>query len=278
MVVGISIEQVERAEAEAWFALEAAMPEPLRSEQGLVARRTGGAVVLSVRADMSGYWSQTLGLGHDEPVTAELMTRICRFYREQNTPAATIQLASALQPDDWEAICARESLTRGRTIVQLVAEVQAVLAKYEGFARLEPELRLEPISPAHARSWATMTVDVFGSQLAGIPEMFEACVGRRGWHVFGVWHGNQLVSGGLSVAVDGVALLFAGATRPGFRGRGAQSALIVARARAAAQAGCRWLVTQTETEGPGTHNSSLHNLLRLGFEAVYERPGWALKP
>jgi GNAT superfamily N-acetyltransferase len=179
---------------------------------------------------------------------------------------------------DEESICAREGLTRAHSIVQLVAEAPTVIARYEELAGLDPELRLEPIGSAHARSWATMTSDVFESQLAGIPEMFEACVGRRDWHVFGVWHGDQLVSGGLSATVDDVALLFAGATRPEYRGRGAQSALIAARARAAAQAGCRWLVTQTGAENPGTHNSSLHNLLRLGFEAVYERPSWGLKP
>jgi hypothetical protein len=34
------------------------------------------------------------------------------------------------------------------------------------------------------------------------------------------------------------------------------------------------LVAETGAEAPGTHNSSLHNMLRLGFEVAYERPNW----
>jgi hypothetical protein len=38
--------------------------------------------------------------------------------------------------------------------------------------------------------------------------------------------------------------------------------------------GCRWLIAETGAETPGRHNSSLHNLLRAGFTAVYHRQDW----
>jgi hypothetical protein len=82
----------------------------------------------------------------------------------------------------------------------------------------------------------------------------------------------------MCVIIDGAAQLFAGATAPQYRQRGSQTAVIAARAQVAAEAGCRWVVTQTGVEGPGTHNSSLHNLLRLGFQALYERPNWKFTP
>lgn len=39
-------------------------------------------------------------------------------------------------------------------------------------------------------------------------------------------------------------------------------------------AGCRWLVAETDAEGSGDHNTSLHNMLRTGFEPLYERVTW----
>lgn len=73
---------------------------------------------------------------------------------------------------------------------------------------------------------------------------------------------------------DTVAQFFAGATLPHARRRGGQSALLAARARVAQEAGCEWLVAETGTEAPGMHNSSLHNLRRMGFRVLYERQAW----
>jgi len=68
--------------------------------------------------------------------------------------------------------------------------------------------------------------------------------------------------------------MFGAATLPEGRGRGAQSALLTVRARAARAAGCRWLVAETGAEGPSGHNTSLRNMLRAGFEPLYDRITW----
>lgn len=73
---------------------------------------------------------------------------------------------------------------------------------------------------------------------------------------------------------QGIGQMFGGATLPFARGRGAQSALLAARAREAHALGCRWLVAETGAETPGTHNSSLHNMMRMGFTALYQRQNW----
>jgi ribosomal protein S18 acetylase RimI-like enzyme len=74
-----------------------------------------------------------------------------------------------------------------------------------------------------------------------------------------------------------VGSLFAASTLPKARGRGAQSALVAARVRAAAELGLRWLVVETAQEVP-EGNSSLHNVRRLGFETQYERGQWVWSP
>jgi len=148
-----------------------------------------------MRSDASGYWSQTLALGHDEPITAELIGRVCDFYREQGTPAATFQVAPALLPADWESICSDEGLTRIGATVELIADVETVLAGAEKLPRPARPLRVEKISAVDAPLWASMTSDVFGTLPDAISEMFVACATRPNWHVFGVWDGDRTFPG-----------------------------------------------------------------------------------
>ncbi|MBM0203146.1 hypothetical protein JNW90_08570 [Micromonospora sp. STR1s_5] len=81
-------------------------------------------------------------------------------------------------------------------------------------------------------------------------------------------------AGGNLFLHDEAASLNAAATATGHRGLGAQSALIAARARAAAEAGCRWLFAETGKPAPGQQNPSLNNMLRAGLVPLYERRNW----
>ncbi|WP_454852492.1 GNAT family N-acetyltransferase [Promicromonospora soli] len=93
-----------------------------------------------------------------------------------------------------------------------------------------------------------------------------------------VWLGSELVGTGTLAVRENIGQLFAGAVLPHARQRGGQTALLGARARMAQELGCTALVAETGAEGPGEHNSSLHNMLRLGFTVQYERPNWIWTP
>ncbi|MGW7366223.1 hypothetical protein ACWGI8_23005 [Streptomyces sp. NPDC054841] len=70
------------------------------------------------------------------------------------------------------------------------------------------------------------------------------------------------------------AQIFAGAVLPHARKRGGQITLPAARTRVAQELGCRLLIAETDAEAPGTHNSSLRNMLRLRSQVAYERRNW----
>jgi GNAT superfamily N-acetyltransferase len=275
MTADISPAIAERSEAETVFDMETATPEPARSELGMAALRTGGGVALSVRNDTTNFWSKTLALGFTEPITASLIGQVREFYREQGTTTAVFQLAPAALPRDWQQICAKEGLVSNSSWTKFAAGVDTVLTRARELGRLAEPLRIEPVGPQHALEWAGTTLDIFGMPHAGLIDMVAACAGRERWHAIGVWDNDRLVAvSSLYIGDEGAGQCFAGATLPGYRNRGAQTAMIAARARAAADAGCRWLVAEAETEIPGGHNSSVHNLLRLGFGMLYERPNW----
>jgi GNAT superfamily N-acetyltransferase len=120
----------------------------------------------------------------------------------------------------------------------------------------------------------------FGFTTPDVIEMAASCVGKADWQQYAVRAGERIVAVG-SVFLNGeCADMFGGATLPEARGRGAQSAPLTARIRAAKAEGraVGWLVAETGTEAPGEHNPSLHNMARAGFEPLYERTTWLWRP
>ena len=99
--------------------------------------------------------------------------------------------------------------------------------------------------------------------------------GRRGWHCFLAWAGDEPAGCAAFYVEDRLAWLGFAATRPDHRRKGAQTALLVARIRAARAFGADRLYTETgaaTADGPGP---SYRNILRSGFRPTYVRPNYA---
>lgn len=98
--------------------------------------------------------------------------------------------------------------------------------------------------------------------------MVRAAVGAPGFRHYGVFDAGELVStGGLFVS-DNLAWCAFGATLPSHRGKGLQAATLARRINDAAHAGCEIVHTETESR---PDNASLHNMIRMGFEHVYDK-------
>jgi GNAT superfamily N-acetyltransferase len=233
---------------------------------------------VSMRRDPTRFWSRALGMGFDKPVTADLIEEVCAFYRAQETPVAVLQLAPSVLPENWAEICAKAGLSAGSTWLKLAGETNLVVRRATESGRPSAGLRVASVESSHADTWASVMLRAFGMPEGSLAEMAGSAVGRPGWHSFATWDGPELVGGGAMHVHQGTAQFFSGATLPHARGRGGQSALLVARARAAQAAGCRWLVAETGAEAPGGRNSSLHNVLGLGFRVLYERQDWIWRP
>ena len=272
-MLDIPMELLEKAEAEEMYEFEEGVPEPARSAWGLESMRLGGGVVLGMREDPSDYWSKALGFGFDEPVTLALVEQVIAFYQERDIRVGTIQLAPTAIPDDWPAICEKLGIERGENIRKLATDIDTAVSASSG-AKLDHGLTVGPVAPDEAAEWAAVMPPAMGMPLQGMREMAAASVGRPGWHPFAVREGDAIVATATLRVHQEVGSLFAGCTLPAARGRGAQSALIAARIRAARDAGCRVLVVETFDEPEGTHNSSYHNLVRAGFTLRYSRPNW----
>jgi hypothetical protein len=121
----------------------------------------------------------------------------------------------------------------------------------------------------------------FGRTVAGgfgLPEpvaaWFARLVGRPAWHCFVGYDGDDAVSAGALFADGETGWFGLGATLPTARGRGGQGGLFMARVARARELGLSLLVTETGAPRDGQPGPSYRNMLRAGFEFVYERPNY----
>jgi hypothetical protein len=267
----ISPDSMEKAECETCADYVAVG----RAALGTRELRIGGGAALALPGESSALWSRVVGLGFDEPVSIELIERVIDFYREQKIASVMIQLAPQAEPASWPEICASLNLLDDRPAwVKLAGFTPAVAERSRAVTRLDAGLRVGMVPKERAEEWADVMLRGMGRQDMRSAAMLAGTMGRQGWQSFAVFEGSAIVATASLHVMGKVGHLFGGATLPGARCRGGQSALIAARAEAAEEAGCHWLISEAVAEAQGEHNPSLHNLLRAGMTARYQRPNW----
>ncbi|WP_436534705.1 GNAT family N-acetyltransferase [Actinoplanes sp. HUAS TT8] len=261
----------EMTEAALMYDTVTGTPEPARARLGAVAARIGGGVALAMPGSGSPYWNKALGFGLAEPFTLAVLDEVLDFYRTHQVSQAVLQVVTDVLPDGFAQAATERGLDRGSPWIKLGGDPAAV-----GAARTD--LRVGPVPAEQAAEWADMLLGTFGMPTGDLTAMMAETVGRAGWQPFGAWDGDRVVAGGNLFVTGGNANLYAAATSPSHRGRGAQSALIAARAAAAARAGARRLYAETGKPAAGDHNASLSNLVRAGLAPLYERDNWTWRP
>ncbi|MGJ6960560.1 GNAT family N-acetyltransferase [Streptosporangium sp. G11] len=261
----------EGTEAEVMYQFVSMAPPSIKSRLQIATTRIGGGVALSVRNDATGFWSKALGFGFAEPITHDLIGRVVDFYRAQDSKGAVFQIAPSVLPPNWNEISAEYGLRPDSYWVKLAAPV-------EDFWAGRSTLSVSPVDPGNVRDWATVTFRGFGMPEDGFTEMVAGSVANPDVRPFAAWDGDTMVATGTLFVRGEIGSLNAGATLPSHRNQGAQSALLAARAEAAAKAGCRWLIAETGLPAKGGSNPSLNNLLRAGFRPLYSRRNWNWQP
>lgn len=274
MKFAVPLGLAERTEIEAYTDFMMGAPASVREQLGIASLDLGHAMALLVKNDPSNFFNRVGGFSVDQPPTADDVARADAFFRAHKVVQAAFMVAPPLSGPNWHRIAESANLTPGRRFAKLVRNVKTTRSAPPELPALDPKLRIGRVSSAEADEWAAVMMSGFGFSVPGMAETAAACVGRPNWHQYAVWDEDRIVAVG-SIFVDGeCADMFGGATLAEARGRGAQSALLAARVLAAQEAGCRWIVAETGAEGPGEHNSSLHNMQRAGFRPLYERVTW----
>ena len=252
----------ELGELEAFADLYAAAPAGL----GARVERIGGATCLAFPAVAgAALFNRALGLGLERPATEGDVEEIARFYRELG-----IACCAAVAPQAEPAELGSWLGTRGLEPGYAWAKFRRGLDELPGEA---DEPRVERVDGRQAASFAEVVIRGYG-----VPELMHDWLARLperdGWDCFVAYDGGVPAAAGALFVTQGVGWLGIAATLPEHRRRGAQGALLSARLRAAAGAGCEVAVTETGELVDGKPSSSYRNILRAGFELDYVRENY----
>lgn len=213
--------------------------------------------------------TQTFGLGLFDPVAANDLDRIEKFFQERGAPVfhevspladpAIFPLLNqrGYQPCEFTTILFRQ-IAPGFSYAELRNENIQV--------RLTTADEVELWAKTSSRGWSEFP------ELAEFMLRFGKIVAQRadGLSFIAELNGTPIATGAMSI-YDDVALLAGASTVPEGRKQGAQLALLDSRLRYAAEHGCN-----IATMGALPGSASQRNAERQGFRIAYTRTKWEL--
>ncbi len=259
------INRGERAEIAAWESVWDAAPEPLREKLGLSKERAGSVLVL--RASSFPWWfaNRILGLGIEEPADRSWVEAQLDRYAAAGAPCG-VSLCREAQPAEIVDWLEARGLNKTTSLAKMVRST-------DNLPNADAEATIREVGLEDAGLFAGTAARGYGLP-DSMAELFAAVPGREGWRFYLSYDGGEPVgTGGIFVRGD-VAWVGFGSTIPSHRGRHLHGAMMAHRMHAAADLGCRWLVTETDLPEGDEPAPSFHNMRRLGFELAYDRPNY----
>jgi hypothetical protein len=242
------IAELERAEAEAFASV--------MSAAGLPVIRVAGAVCWAARGIPDTQLNRVGGLGLERDPSDEELDEIEAFFRGHGN-----RFAISLTPGPLHDRLLERGYTAGYPWMKFRRDASPA-------PTITTELTVEETTDAEA--FGSVVAEAFGLPTGGA--FFGGLVGRPGWTIFLARDGGDVAGGAALFLEDGVGWLGIGGTRPEFRGKGAQNALIAARIEHGGGLGAHAFTTETGERVEGRPSGSYRNILRGGFAETYLRP------
>jgi GNAT superfamily N-acetyltransferase len=255
-------ESIETRMNEAFWAV---LPRQLAEKRKLESFRVGGAFITLARRSVSLQSNRVRGLGV-EPATEAMVDEIVHLFRSRAIKRFSFHISPCPQSElitEWLKAC---GLKLHHQYSKLVRDTAAP-------PRVATEFKIKRIGKADAAAFARVFSETFAWQADRVP-WIVASVGAPGFSHYLATDGGRAVATALLYMHGDCGWLGWGGTLTPYRRRGAQSALIAARLKRAAELGVKWAVCETMEPQRGRPSGSYRNLLRLGFQQAYLRPIW----
>ena len=254
--------KVETAEAAAYADLLRAAP----AEWRCVAEQTeAGWLLLAPTLDVL-LFNRVIGAGIGSPARQTDLVALIARYRAAGIRNFGIQVSPVAQP-----VAVRGWLESAGLILR--DRWTKVYRSCTGVRPVRTDLRIEPVQPEHAATFAAVTTSGFGMSPQLRPWIASSVL-RPQWRHYLAWNGSEPVAAAALFIVGDTGWLGMASTLPAARRRGAQSALVAKRLEDGSALGCRWFVTETAEDLPARPNPSFRNMMRAGFTIAYHRPNF----
>jgi hypothetical protein len=258
----------EPIEADLLLRLHRAAPRAVANDLGMKHVQIGTGLASVITEPSNGQANLARGFGVRGVIDENQVSAVSDFWRCSGVTSGTFRVAPSGLPADWSHTSSRLGLHRLADSVMHFAHVEDVALR-------RGDLVVEEVQAEGAELWASTVVHASfpaptGEKLMGsYADLLAVMASGRCFRMFAVREEGQFIAGAGLLIQGEVACLFGAATIGTHRGRGAHTALVAARAQAAARHRCRWLIAETDKG-----SSAWRNLNRLGLDGGYDSTNW----
>lgn len=261
--------EAEDIELAALSSLHDAADSRLRERLGLRLEKVAGGVasVAGALPASAITINRILGLGRARPPQVADVQAVIDLYRGTGVERFFVQPDPTRSDDRISPLCEAAGLERAR------AWQKFTRGKYEAVPEVESAFTIREVGTAEGEAFARIVCDAFDLGSAAVP--WIACLpNAAGWYAFMAFSGGTPVGTGALYVSGAAAFTDFGATAPEFRSRGAQTANLAHRVRAALGMGCARVHTCTGVAVAGDPQHSYANILKCGFRETHMRAAW----
>jgi GNAT superfamily N-acetyltransferase len=231
---------------------------------GAEAAVIGGAVAVALPAAPTTMLNRVTGVGLAQPATEAQLDEIDAFFAALHVRYA-IAVAPHAGPPELTGMLAERGFTSS------LAWTKFTRPPDEAAPAGMTDLRVELVWPGRGDDFALVVREACELPPGG---PLEHAPGLEGYSCFVAYAGDEPAAAAVLVVHGSTGWFGFAATRPAFRRRGGQTALMAARTRRAAELGTTLLVTETGERVEGRPSNSYRNILRNGFRPAYVRPNF----
>jgi GNAT superfamily N-acetyltransferase len=258
------LQNLESAEMAYWCDLYNPLIQ-MKATPGVV--QTGPAILFRIPEVNVLAFNRVLGLGLTAPANIRQIDDIIDWYKEANVPRFFVQVSPHAQPAWLPQMLEERGFHYYNNWVKLARPLSGAVPE------IKTSLEIVPAEPSQAGLFGKMITEAFGWPDV-LNEAFAGEIGRPGWRHYFALHDAQPVATAAMFIHEDLACLAIAATMPGFRGMGAQSALIARRIADATELGCRHIMVETAEDMTDRPVASYRNMIRFGFQRAYNRANY----
>lgn len=211
--------------------------------------------------------NRALGLGTAGPAEGDATEQIATAYAGAGVTRHLVHLAGDAEPAGLAERLAAAGYRPYRAWVPFARD--ATLPPLDA----PTDLAVVEAGPADAEAWAAIVAPAFDLGAEAEP-LLAGLADDPAWTLYLTVDGDEPAGAAALFVHEGAGWGDWAATRPEFRKRGGQSALLARIVADAATAGCDVVLGETGEAVPGDPQHSYHNVVRAGFEPGPPRANW----
>lgn len=261
------INELENQEAQYWSDYYLCCGNPLSRKLGLDIKIIGNSVCCSASELDILAFNRVIGVGLDFEINKKHLSEIISFYKGSRARRFFVQISPAAQSNNYARIMNEMGFQHYNNWAKFYKKLENKVPE------IESDLIVEELKLSETDLFDKIIKEAFEFG-GGAESLFTQTFKKYGWKHYLAKEGDKPIAAA-SMFIYGKNASFAIAgTLPEARGRGAQSALIVKRINDAIEAGCEYLVVETEEDKPEKSSASNRNVRKFGFELAYHRPNY----